>query len=406
MFEHEREVMLLSVPDYAAILLANGFIDCKIDSESPVNTPVIAYTTADKERKCWVVTFHPRAIELSVAAREALWRHELGHIVFNHFAQENCRPDNLELGTQEALIVGDIQINFYLLNTQELMDEIGNKVKEIILDETGNVINGLGYINPLEELPKINLAVSEYSYEIIHAAYHQKLEEQLDSDGSTSQQYSYCGGIEQVNSGDMATPSTMVSVVAQNSSEFSVGVGSSISTDYVSMLGTEKPQWLLEVEKFARSIVKVNLVSKRAHTKPQPIYKHYNIHVPTKKPKWSSIPQQVCFLIDTSGSMADNLKYCVPVINYLNANNISVRLIAGDTVVTTDEEFKPGSKMPNKIVGGGGTEITPLFDRAKEYNPASIICFTDGWVPKWPTNPGVPTLWVGCAVSVPFGTKA
>ena len=92
--------------------------------------------------------------------------------------------------------------------------------------------------------------------------------------------------------------------------------------------------------------------------------------------------------------------------NGMDANNISVRLIAGDTIVTTDEEYKPGSKLFSEIKGGGGTEITPLFDRAAEYNPASIVCFTDGWVPRWPCNTGIPTLWVGTDRTPPFGIVA
>ena len=398
-----REVMLTSAPKYAAVLIANNYLDCQISEESPIGTPVIAYTTFEEDRRCWVINFHPAALELSTNAREYLWRHELGHIAFNHFKEVNCRPDNEGLGTQESLIVSDTQINYYLLEERHLMEEIGNKVREMY-DNIGQPIQGPGFVDPEEVLPKIGLAIDEYSYEVIHGHYHQMVD---DMQNKPEEGNSYCGGIQSLDTEAMASTAAVISnVLSTSNDEAFKGIGDNNSNSYLSIPKSSTPEWLKHVEKFARSIVKTNLAPKRSHTKPSFVHRQFNIHMPTKKPKWNHVPQQVCFLVDTSGSMLHNLKYVVPVIHYLNANNISVRLIAGDTIVTTDEEYKPGSKLFSEIKGGGGTEITPLFDRAAEYNPASIVCFTDGWVPRWPRNTGIPTLWVGTDRTPPFGIVA
>jgi hypothetical protein len=34
------------------------------------------------------------------------------------------------------------------------------------------------------------------------------------------------------------------------------------------------------------------------------------------------------------------------------------------------------------------------------------VFFTDGYVPQWPKDVGIPTLWVGCHEKPPWGSVA
>jgi predicted metal-dependent peptidase len=105
-------------------------------------------------------------------------------------------------------------------------------------------------------------------------------------------------------------------------------------------------------------------------------------------------------LVDTSGSMVSLVQQVGATIVYLGQHNINVRCIAGDTQVLFDEEI---TAAPMELPGGGGTDIVPLFKRANDYNPTGIVCFTDGYIPKWPVDPNVPVLWVIDNVEPPYG---
>ena len=184
--------------------------------------------------------------------------------------------------------------------------------------------------------------------------------------------------------------------------------GTEPSVSNIRLRDSNLPPWIDALEAFARSIVEVVMADTRSHTRPQEIYKAYDVHMPTMRPRWAYKADQVCFLIDTSGSMLSQLQYVMPVVQYLTQHNISVRMIAGDTHVTFDKLLKPGVPLPDAVVGGGGTEITPLFERANDYTPRSIVCFTDGYVPCWPKDTGIPILWVGLegGVKAPYGIEA
>jgi len=97
------------------------------------------------------------------------------------------------------------------------------------------------------------------------------------------------------------------------------------------------------------------------------------------------------------------LDQVAPAVVYLNKAGLTVRLIAGDTRVTLNEEVK-GGKFPT-LKGGGGTEITPLFKAAEEFDPRAIVCFTDGYVQRWPQKMDLPMLWVSDFQGVPWGEQ-
>lgn len=396
-----RHRLLTNAPDYINMLIATNFLDCKVTDYTPDNMAVIAWTKFDEDSGRWTINFHSRANELSNEAQAVLWRHEVGHISLGHFNKEMCTPDNPKRSQAEAFVVSDLQINYYLLPQKYAMYEIGKVALDIHTSNTGEEVDGCGFIDPEELLPSYGVELGEYSYETLHAYVHDTYDDSNDNN------IGMCGGIELGDpSNDAKAQATIISIVAgANDESFSKLIGNNNADAHIYLRENKTPTWVNSLEKFARSIVQSVLADTRSHTRPQEIYKSYDVHMPTLRPRWTYKPEQVCFLVDTSGSMMNDMVYVMPVISYLLQHNISVRLIAGDTVVTMDEEFTPGtSKLPEKVVGGGGTRITPLFTCAAEYDPRSIVCFTDGYVPDWPKDPGVPVLFVGTARKPPFGT--
>jgi hypothetical protein len=411
--------VLAAAPDYVSTLIGSEWLRLEIHTDGPA----LAWTRYDKVNNRFVVCFHESAVDLKAQALQVLWRHEIGHVSLGHFQKEPCNGSSVEnemnpsRANSEMLVGSDIHINSYIGDKQS-MREIG--AKAMALGETQGVkreqMEGEGYVDPDQWLPKIGLeAGGEYPYEVIHAALHQFLDEQQQqqggsgsgSGGGDGQQMGACGGIEQVDdpSGMAEASASVVAGVASEGGEDGVSErwGSGSSMGLVRLQQSELPEWLTALENFARSIVEVVLANKRSHARPQEVYKAYDIHIPTLRPRWDYQPAQVCFLVDTSGSMLHELRYVAPVIDYLAKHNITTRLIAGDTRVTFDEVV---TSVPEGLVGGGGTEITPIYDRALEYEPESIVFFTDGYVPKWPKDVGIPTLWVGCQEKPPWGSVA
>lgn len=410
--------VLDAAPSYVDTLLGTEWIKLEVHTDGPA----MAWTKYDAPTNRFVVCFHEEAVALNSKALQTLWRHEIGHISLGHFQKEPCdrgpEPWNRANANMELLGSADIHINEYIDDKQS-MYEIGAKAlewgKRQGLKE--EAMEPEGYIDPDVWLPKIGLEEGgEYPYEVIHAALHQWMDEQQQqSSGSGSSsgdgdnpQMGACGGIEAVDdpTGMAEASASVVAGVAADGGEDGVSErwGSGSSMGLVRLQQSELPEWLTALENFARSIVEVVLSNKRSHARPQEVYKAYDVHIPTLRPRWDYQPSQVCFLVDTSGSMLHELRYVAPVIDYLAKHNIKTRLIAGDTRVTFDEIV---TAVPDGLIGGGGTEITPLFKRAEDYAPESMVLFSDAYVPGWPSDPGVPVLIVGAKGSVPeWATRA
>lgn len=388
-----------NAPNYIGTLLASDWIRCEVDTEGPAT----AWTEWLPKEKRFAVHFLEFVADMSPLAILTLWRHEVGHIVFQHFGKEFCLPDNPRRSLNEALLTSDIQVNTYLGDTETMMEISEATAQHFGVKSEGKTI----LVDPLEWLPKIGLNVDEYPYDVIHAYLHEWVDNQPN--GEASSEGDVCGGIKGLEDGDGDSEqaeinSAVIGAVSSASDKTKGGERWGTSPGHIRIRTpeVELPDWLHAVESFARSIVEVILDERRKHSRPQEIYKAAGVHIPTYRPAWSYKPAQVCFLVDTSGSMLHELRFVSPVVEYLARHNIETRLITGDTRITFDGVV---TSIP-EITGGGGTDITPLFDRAVTYKPESIICFTDGYVPFWPTDNGIPTLWVGCKEKIPYGISA
>ncbi len=152
------------------------------------------------------------------------------------------------------------------------------------------------------------------------------------------------------------------------------------------------PPWLRELRRFVSETagaLKPTLEDDPSEP-ADPLWRAQRVWVPDRD--WTFGPEGgLVLLLDVSGSMpGDVLDRVASAVNALAAEGVPTRLIAGDVSVAFDGTVR---KFPRRITNvGGGTDITCLFERAR--GARAIVCVTDGYVPRWPENPGVPTLWV------------
>ena len=324
-----------------------------------------------------------------------IWKHELGHIALGHFREEHCGSFN----GMDSVVAADMDVNWFYRDHP--------------------AIDELQVLNPRQWLDDLNMKHSEYPYEVLHSAVHAYFEENQpppnegggsgdgDGDGEggsggggdpedTDKHGGHCDGIHNAEEAAKDGLAQAAQIIASTA----IGIhGGSMSITLPR--DDPRPEWANQVSLFAQAFVESDLADKRTHSQPNQTLRQAGIHVPSVKPRWAQKPKVLCFLVDTSGSMMHDLRHVVPVLQFMDQEGIKVHLIAGDTRVTFDEEVKGG--MLPELKGGGGTEITPLFDRAMEYKPDAVLCFTDGYVPGWPNEEkGVTYGWV-CREQPPFG---
>lgn len=128
------------------------------------------------------------------------------------------------------------------------------------------------------------------------------------------------------------------------------------------------------------------------------------------------LPKEILFMVDTSGSVDDEILGKVyselkGVVEQFSGN-LRGELGFFDVEVTRPVPFGSVSDLMNIIpVGGGGTDFRSVFDyiRLERYDdlPASVVIFTDGEgpYPDESETMGIPTLWVlhDSSAYPPFG---
>lgn len=360
-----------------ARLLTLGVVDVRpAPNEKRPMPGVFAWTYWEKGSKTFQVYLADEALEsLDTKTLQFLVRHEMAHIINGHFNWDECRgPD--------ALIAADINVNYYL-------------------DRDNDIIRSIEGVIAEDFLKALNLEYQAYPLPILHEILHQKMKDSMPQAGG-------CGGISGVeDEEDMVEASTMALAGRGELSEeekdaIGANPGNHSANRLVHAMSEARPEWAIKVADWARSVVELVQAQGRTNKRPSWSFKAYGLHVPTSKPTWAYKPDTVVMLVDTSGSMLDLVKQVGATIAYLNSHSIKVRVIAGDTRVLYDEEV---SSAPQELPGGGGTDIVPLFERTLDYEPRGVVCFTDGYVMRWPdaNKYSMPVLWVTDYPNVPFG---
>lgn len=382
--KYQRRLWKL-IPDEAIRLFSGGWVSLAVREPHPEQPSAVAWTLWDKDNRRFEICFTEELMNNNDDETvRVVMKHELGHIALGHFQIEPCGYD--------TVIATDISVNWYL-----------RKHKDII--------HKLDGIDAEETLAAIGLAQQPYPTQILHEILHEQMHQDHDcgdgncdggdSSGVFGDGNGQCAGIQGTEDARAVAASIMTDKAMQKEGEFtSLGLragthgGGTLGLPYQNNL----PKWLPAMEEFARATVDVVLAERRSHKRPQPALAGYGVHAPSQRPTWAQEPALVCLLVDTSGSMWDELKYVQPVLEYLARNKIEVRLIAGDVRVTYDEVV---TTVPTDIGGGGGTEIVPLFERATEYDVKSMVVFSDAYLSQTPKDPGVPCLWVGAQTETP-----
>mgnify|MGYP001574334721 CR=1 FL=1 len=317
---------------------------------------------------------------LSLESLRTLVEHEINHVVCAHFSI-TCK-------SMCSILATESEANGWISTEAQtkLEEELG--CEGVHVDSV--------YI-PLGLDPKRVVRA-----EIVHTMLH--TEEEGEGSGG------YCGGIATSDDPIAAMIGAAVGILqeaGEGTSRHGPRYGTGSSMGQYAYKPVPVPPWAEQLLAFARSIVEEGLADKRAHSHPIMGLRQIGIHVPKERSRWEETASLACVIVDTSGSMycGDILNYTGQAISYLREHEVEVRLILGDTKVLYDKVVE--GMLPTPMVGGGGTDIVPLFGCAAKYKPRSIIMITDGEIPAWPKAPAdCRTQWVDPGhIDPPVGDK-
>lgn len=128
----------------------------------------------------------------------------------------------------------------------------------------------------------------------------------------------------------------------------------------------------------------------------QPVWHRANRRGFEHLPGRQTYTPDITVIVDGSGSMCnkfDGDHVISQVWNVLHRLG-SCRVIVNDTEITFDGRVRSIPEFRKAMRGGGGTELTPAFERAFDGREAPVIVLTDGYLGR-PNHPGVGrALWV------------
>lgn len=103
----------------------------------------------------------------------------------------------------------------------------------------------------------------------------------------------------------------------------------------------------------------------------------------------------ILICLDVSGSISvKQFKQFMAQIDAIKGLS-RVRVMEVDTeIVALYDYFKLERNKVVRLGGGGGTEFTSAFRKAKQMNPDAILFMTDGDAAGNVAEPGIPTGWV------------
>ena len=96
--------------------------------------------------------------------------------------------------------------------------------------------------------------------------------------------------------------------------------------------------------------------------------------------------------IDTSGSVDDQLlsRFLGEISALTQVGGLTTYLISCDAKV--HQVIEPGEPIPDKWLGGGGTDFRPAIEKAEMLSPDAVVYLTDG-EGTYPAKCDIPLLW-------------
>ena len=118
----------------------------------------------------------------------------------------------------------------------------------------------------------------------------------------------------------------------------------------------------------------------------------------------------VVFFVDTSGSCWDDdtlSRFAAECQGVFDAYDCKIHIVYADCDIQRVDEWEPGDgDLELRVAGGGGTSHVKCWEwlKEQEFEPACVICLTDGWT-EFGEDPGFPLLWALTDENVrpPFG---
>jgi predicted metal-dependent peptidase len=129
---------------------------------------------------------------------------------------------------------------------------------------------------------------------------------------------------------------------------------------------------------------------------PNRRYISYGIYLPSLSGEKLG---KIAVIIDTSGSISEKELAQVQgeVNDILETYQSDAVVLYCDSEIARIEEFT-ANDLPIHFnpAGGGGTDMNPAFEKIRkdEIEPACIICFSDGYMPKIDLPPCAPTIFI------------
>lgn len=152
-----------------------------------------------------------------------------------------------------------------------------------------------------------------------------------------------------------------------------------------------------------------------SYQRPSRRFLPYDMIMPTEI--CNTLPH-IIFGIDTSGSIhGEALTYLLSNVAHVfkTVDPERVDLLYWDTQVAGVETYERGEldKMlaSTQPAGGGGTspQCVSNYLRDEKLEPTVLVMLTDGYVDAWPTDPGVPVIWLmyeNKSANPPYGVVA
>lgn len=358
--------------------------------------------------------------EMARAADEAairgLVRHELGHIFLGHFGERHNQC-HLPCNT----LAEEAEVNYYL--PPEELEAIDQAATRLLLEEiaqamgqeAARLLAALGTrarsIRPQEVCARAGLDPGlPPLWRLLHPLLHPMPPEGdplLGPEGGEGR--GPCGGV-QVEEEAIAEVMGVAAALAtsprgqdalQELRERTRSWGSGAGGEVIPWQMPSLPRWALALAAWARRLCQKEWRRRRLRERPRlDVLRATGRSVPDWGRDRRREEATVTLVVDASGSMAHDLHYARPAIDFLLSQGMSVRLIAGDVRVTVDQLLRPGGPIPQPV-GMGGTDICPLMERAASYSPRGTAVYTDAAIPRWPERPeGTEVLWI-----VPRGTR-
>lgn len=411
-----REKVTRSLPPRLAGLLESGLVAIELrSSKLPTNHALTVYRKGDFRFTILLRSETVRAA--GEAAIRGLIRHELGHIFLGHFADSH-----LECQRLCNTLAEEAEVNYYVPR-EELMaiDAVATRLlqefaAQALGEDAARILAAAGGLHARAVYPEEVAARAGLSpdlpplWRLLHPLLHPWPEEEPPLlPGGEGQEAGLCGGV-QVDADALAEAMGVAAAIASSPrgqgalselQEQARSWGSGQGRESIPWQMPSLPPWAQKLAEWARRLAEREWRRRRSRLRPRlDVLRSTGRYLPDWGRERRRKEATVVLAVDTSGSMAQDLHYARPAVEFLLAQGFTVRFICGDVEVTVDELLRPGSPIPDPA-GGGGTDICPLVERAQQYSPKGIAIYTDAAIPRWPPRPeGASVLWI-----VPAGAR-